>query len=77
MTDTNDTMAETPQNSRAFFEPLGFADASDDLINGSEQRDTLRGDPLPASPLGLPGALAFWHFDQSGMAGRSGLPTGE
>ena len=51
------------QNSRAHFEPLGFEAASDDQISGSDVADSLRGDPAAETMPGLPGALAFWRFD--------------
>ncbi|NNM01716.1 MAG: hypothetical protein HKO62_13265, partial [Gammaproteobacteria bacterium] len=51
------------QNSRAHFEPLGFDAASDDIISGTDAADKLHGDPIADAGAGLPGALAFWRFN--------------
>lgn len=59
MSDTED-MGQT--NSRAFFNPLGFQPASDDLVEGTPSNDTLQGDPVPIDTSALPAALALWDF---------------
>jgi hypothetical protein len=51
------------QNSRAYFEPLGFEEAPDDTLSGTAGPDMLSGDPPAGDGAGLPGALAFWQFD--------------
>lgn len=56
-------VGDGPQNSRAYFEPLGFEGAPDDALSGSAGPDRLSGDPPAGDGAGLPGALAFWRFD--------------
>lgn len=65
------------QNSRAHFEPVGFTPASSDQLFGTAGPDSIHGD-IAASAVGLPGALAFWQFDNgaSGVfADERGGPT--
>ena len=66
MSESQDNSDPVLKNSREPFEPLGFTPASDDVIVGTDQADILSGDPLPEPPGNdhtLPGALAFWSFD--------------
>ena len=63
MTDSNETPINPSFTSRQHFEQLGFTDAPDDTLNGTADGDELTGDPAPALPAGLAGALAFWSFD--------------
>lgn len=57
------TKDDAQQNSRAYFEPLGFEEASDDTLSGTAGPDMLSGDPPAGDGAELPGALAFWRFD--------------
>lgn len=66
------------ENSRAFFEPLGFAGAPNDLITGTNGRDMLVGDPVSEPTANVPPALAFFTFDtQAGNRFASDVGTFE
>ena len=69
MTDNTGNIPSAPNNSRAYFEPLGFTPADDDRLSGSDDHDLLIGDPPVDTADGLPGALAFWRFDDGAAEG--------
>ena len=66
MTDTTNGINESVNDSsRAPFEQLGFLDSPDDTIDGTIGADRISGDAKDGigGSSGLPGALAFWSFD--------------
>ena len=66
MTDTNNPAKPgINDSSRAPFEQLGFIDSPDDTLQGTINADRIDGDATDGigGSSGLPGALAYWSFD--------------
>ena len=72
---TNQTNVES-RHSREPFDQLGFANAPNDTMTGTDGADALRGD-APTTADGLPGAIGFWSFANGANGNQAGTTHGQ